>query len=130
MKNTKFCLALAAGCLMLLAACPPDGVMKREGKTTVIDTKTLTTNVRGFGGPTPLKIYIANNKVTRIETQANKETPEFFAKAKALLKHYEGLTVKKAQSLKPDAVTGATMSSRALMGNMQAGLKYYTDHKK
>lgn len=129
MKRELRSLALVAGCLLLAAACPPESVLTQQGKTTIVNTQTLAADVRGFRGPTPLKIYIERGKVKRVEPLANQESPQFFGKAKALLKRYEGLSVKKAQSLKPDAVTGATFSSRALVGNMQAGLKYYTEHK-
>ena len=38
---------------------------------------------------------------------------------------WEGMDVKKATKAKVDAVTGATMSSKALLKNVQAGCDYY-----
>ena len=80
-------------------------------------------------GPTPVKIYIHKDKIAKIETLSNHETPDFFNRAKAVLKHYEGKSVKKALSTKVDAVSGATYSSKALIQNVEQGLKYYNAHK-
>ena len=41
----------------------------------------------------------------------------------------QGKTVAKAKKLKVDAVTGATLTSNALMKNMQKGLEYYEKNK-
>lgn len=46
-----------------------------------------------------------------------------------MLKQYEGKSVKKALSTKVDAVSGATYSSKALIKNVEQGLKYYNQHK-
>jgi electron transport complex protein RnfG len=43
--------------------------------------------------------------------------------AVVILKKYVGLTPKEAMEAKIDAVSGATMSSDALIENVQAGLK-------
>ena len=42
---------------------------------------------------------------------------------------WEGLKVSKAMKLKPDGVTGATMSSDAVRENVKRGLDYYKSHK-
>ncbi len=46
-----------------------------------------------------------------------------------MLDSYEGKTVSKAMKVKPDMVTGATFSSKALTRNVEEGLKYYKEHK-
>ncbi len=105
-------------------------IITKEGKTTVINTTALGKDVRGFKGQTPVKIYIANGKVQKIEALKNQDTPQFFDKAKTLLQKFEGKSVKKASAMKVDGVTGATFSSKALIKNVQLGLDYYGKVKK
>lgn len=96
----------------------PDGVM-------VVNTKPLGKDILGYGGPVPLRIYI--NKVgiiTKVEALDNSETPDFFAEASTLLHKWEGKTVDEALEMKVDAVSGATFSSKAIIGNMSRALQY------
>ena len=108
---------------------PTDQNMTKANGQTVVNTTNISRTVRGLNGPTPLKIYIKKDKITKIETLSNRETPDFFKRAKAVLKQYEGKSVKKALSTKVDAVSGATYSSKALIKNVEQGLKYYNQHK-
>ena len=78
---------------------------------------------------TPVKIFIKKNKVIKVEALPNRETPKFFARLKDLLTSWDGKTVSKASKTEPDAVSGATYSSNAVIKNVQAGLKYYQDNK-
>ncbi|MBP5712262.1 MAG: FMN-binding protein, partial [Prevotella sp.] len=107
-----------------------DEVITKEGNATVINTTSLTQDVIGYQGPTPVKIYIEGKKITKISPLRNKETPKYFQQAKKILSNYEGKTVSKAAKLKVDGVTGATMSSEALMKNVKTGLEYYNKQKK
>lgn len=96
----------------------PDGGM-------VVNTKALGKDIIGYGGPVPLRIYI--NKVgviTKVEALDNAETPDFFAEASTLLHKWEGKTVDEALEMKVDAVSGATFSSKAIIGNMNRALQY------
>lgn len=117
------------GVAFLISAKPADDVMTQEGKTTVINTQQLGQKVRGYKGATPVKIYIQKNKIEKIEPLANRETPKYFAKAKTLLKQYEGKSVTKAMKVEVDGVSGATLSSNALKKNVQLGLEYYKENK-
>jgi electron transport complex protein RnfG len=129
-KGNKKKAILAVACLgLLLSAKPAQQILTKEGKTTIVNTTELTKNVRGFHGPTPIKIYIQKNKIVKIEALKNQDTPKMFNKAKTLLTKYEGMSVNKAQKAKVDAVTGATYSSKALIKNVQAGLQYYKKNK-
>ena len=72
-------------------------------------------------GPTPL--FMAVNKRKKIISMAaapNHESPEYFSKAKALLKAWNGKTLKEAKSFTPDGVTGATFSSNAIIKTVHA----------
>lgn len=121
------CIALA---FLWMAAKGNDGVITKENGMYVINTTTLATNVEGYIGPTPLKIYIQKNKIEKIEALKNQETPKYFAKIKKqLLDKWNGMTVKDAQKAQVDGVTGATISSDAVKENVKRGLEYYQKHK-
>lgn len=128
MKKFTF-IATAAIVLLTSAITIGDEVITKEGNTTVVNTTTLTKDVKGFRGPTPVKIYIKGNKIQKIEPLQNQESPKFFARAKTILTKFEGKSVSKAAKLEVDAKTGATFSTKALVKNVQAGAKYYKAHK-
>ena len=125
MKAAGFLAAVA----LLASAMPATDPISKEAGTTVVNTTTLAKEVRGFRGATPVKIYIKKGKVVKVEALKNQETPQYFSRAKAVLAQYEGKATSKAAKMKVDGVTGATYSSRALVKNVQAGLKYYEAHR-
>ena len=121
------CLSLA---FLLVAAKGNDGVISKENGVYVVNTTTLASDVEGYIGATPLKIYIQKNKIVKIEALKNQETPKYFAKIKKqMLDKWNGMTVKDAQKAHVDGVTGATLSSDAVKENVKRGLDYYQKHK-
>ena len=121
------CLALA---FLWMAAKGNDGVISKENGVYVVNTTTLASDVEGYIGATPLKIYIQKNKIVKIEALKNQETPKYFAKIKKqMLDKWNGMTVKDAQKAHVDGVTGATLSSDAVKENVKRGLDYYQKHK-
>lgn len=128
-KTVMKSVAFAAAVVLLASAMPATDPITQEDGATVVNTTTLAKDVKGFKGQTPVKIHIKKGKVVKIEALKNRETPQFFGKAKAVLAKFEGLRVSKAAKLKVDGVTGATYSSKALVQNVQAGLKYYEAHR-
>ena len=75
-------MAMAAVAAFLMSAMPGDGVISKVDGMTVINTTSLATDVEGYMGPTPLKIYVKNNKIEKIEALRNQETPKYFARVK------------------------------------------------
>jgi len=124
-------LGLALVVLVLMSAGKKDdGVITKEDGMTVVNTTTIARDVEGYNGPVPVKIYIKKNKVAKIEVLKNQEGPKYMAKVKkAMLNAWDGLTVKKAATQHPDAVTGATFTSKALIENVNKGLEYYQKNK-
>ncbi len=92
--------------------------------TLVVNTTSLGKDIVGYGGQVPLEVYIRDGKVTRVEALANTETPEFFKQARKLLSRWNGLPLDEAQAQQVDAVSGATFSSRAIIGNVRRALQY------
>ncbi len=128
-KTMMQSLALVAVVVLLASAMPATDPVTQEDGATVVNTTTLAKDVRGFKGETPVKIYIKKGKVVKVVALKNRETPQFFSKAKAVLAKFEGLRTSKAAKIKVDGVSGATYSSKALVQNVQAGLKYYNTHR-
>ena len=98
--------------------------------TVVISTAGLAKGVKGFGGPVPLEIYLKKGRVQQVKALHNSESPDFFQEASVLLSRWNGKTPEQALAMKVDGVSGATYSSKALIENVQTGLKYYKEQAK
>lgn len=95
-----------------------------EDGTQVINTTDLAKDISGYGGRVPLEIYIKDGKITKVKALRNSETPDFFQQASILLTRWNGKTPEEALQQKVDGISGATFSSRGILGNMQRGLQY------
>ncbi len=95
----------------------PDG-------SVVINTTGLGADISGYAGKVPLEITVKDGKVMAVKALANAETPDFFELASSLLTSWNGKTIEEAMAQKVDAVSGATFSSKAIIGNVQRGLQY------
>ena len=114
----------------LLMSFIADETMTKENGSFVINTTELGKDVEGYQGTTPLKVYIKNNKVEKIEFLKSIETPKYYVKVKkALEEKWNGKKVKEAKTMQVDVVTGATYSSEAVIENVRRALDYYQNHK-
>ena len=106
-----------------------DNVMRKQADGTyVVNTTTLAANVRGYKGATPLEVHIKKNKVVKVVALKNNETPQYFAQVTSkMLPNFSGKSISKVGSV--DAVSGATISSKAVKANVEAAVKYYEAHK-
>ena len=116
-------LGLSMGWVALTSAFPADDTVTKNGEYTVVNTTVIGKNIRGYNGTTPVKIFVKKHKVVKVEALKNRETPNIFSKAEAVLRRFEGTSVKQARTMNVDAVTGATYSSTALIKNVKEGLK-------
>lgn len=129
-KITLGSLALIMLAVILQSSTQKDEVMTKENGTFIVNTTTLGKSVLGYASTTPVKIYIKKNKVEKVEFLKNQETPKYFTRVKTALEtKWDGLKVKDAASQKVDGVTGATLSSNAVIKNVQLGLEYYQKNK-
>jgi uncharacterized protein with FMN-binding domain len=127
---SKRAIIIIVGVLALQGFTTNDDTMIKENGVYIINTTTIGKNIEGYNGPTPLKVYIKNNKVEKIEFLKNVESPKYYAKVKKELQDkWNGLKVKNAKTLQVDAVTGATYSSTAVIQNVQLAIDYYQSHK-
>ena len=105
-------------------AVQPDG-------SIIVSTKAIAKDIQGYGGPVPLRIHIDKSGVVgAVEAEPNSESPDFFNHAKTLFTQWQGKTVDAALADidKVDGVSGATFSSKAIIGNMKRGLAYAKQH--
>lgn len=108
-----------------------DSPISEEQGMTVVNTTTLCPKVKGYTDVVPVKIYIKDGKIEKVKPLRNGETPKYWAMIKKqMLPKWEGMDVKTAAKAKVDAVTGATISSKALLKNVQAGCDYYNKNNK
>ena len=127
---SKRAIIIIVGVLALQGFTTNDDTMIKENGVYIINTTTIGKDIEGYNGPTPLKVYIKNNKVEKIEFLKNVESPKYYAKVKKELQDkWNGLKVKNAKTLQVDAVTGATYSSTAVIQNVQLAIDYYQSHK-
>ncbi len=127
MKKIALFGALAF-CLMSFMQDTP--VITEEEGMTVVNTTKICPEVKGYAANTPVKIYIKDGKIQKVKPLRNKETPKYFAMVKKdMLGKFAGMPVKKAAKAKVDGVTGATMSSKAILKNVQKGCEYYSKNK-
>lgn len=127
-------LLLGGICSVTLLSAGEDKVMtKTSDGEHKVNTTTLC-EAKGFRGSTPLEVYIKNDKVVKVVTLPNQESPNYFEKVKKyLFPLFEGVKISEgkriAESMPPDGCTGATYSTRAAQKNIQAALQYYETHK-
>lgn len=106
---------------------------RNEWETTdgykVISTESIAKDIWGYGGNIPLHIYLRNGTIAKIEILPNSESPEFLSSVidKGLLSVWNGLSPEQAISKEVDAVTGATLSSTAIIASVQKAMQYVTD---
>lgn len=124
-------LAVVAVAVVLISCASSDGVMTKKNGVYTVNTTTLSKDVKGYNGPTPLLITIEKDKVVKVEALENEETPGFFKRMTdgGMLNRWNGMTVDEALSGNVDAVSGATFSSNAVKENVRLGLQYYKEHK-
>lgn len=119
-------IVLVGGMILLTSQTNDEPIMTKQKDVTVINTTSLATDVEGYAGQTPVKVYIKGGKVLRVEALENEETPKYFdMMSQKLMKKWNGLPVKTAEKQKVDVVTGATVSSEAVIENVRRGISYY-----
>lgn len=131
MKRSTMVSALICALLVVFmaGAMPSKNAIKKKGSTYIVNTTSITKKIHGYAGATPLNIYITNNKITRIETLPNQESPQFFERARTLLDKFVGKNIAEVPSMQVDAVSGATYSSQALIKTVKGGVKYFQTNK-
>ncbi len=108
----------------------PPTISFGEKGILVINTTHIGEDIYGYGDIVPLKIYILNDKIIKIEPLDHTETPSFYKRASRLFAKWIGLDTATARKLKVDVVTGATYTSNAIIDNVHIALDYLNKHSK
>ncbi len=101
-----------------------DTLRRGDNGTVVINTSSLASDITGYAGKVPLEITVRDGVVESVKAMDNAETKDFFDRASVLLDKWNGKTIDEATDMDVDAVSGATFSSNAIIGNMHRGLQY------
>ena len=130
MKKTMISCALLLMAMALMSADKKDGTMVKEKGVYIVNTTTLGKDVKGYNGPTPLKVYIKSGKIEKVEFLENEETPKYWRACVDHIKNkWDGMTVKDAKTKEVDGHTGATYSSDAVKKNVKLAVEYYEKNK-
>jgi len=104
-----------------------NGICEAKDKGTtlgfVLKSSPYSDKISGFMGPTPLLIGLDESfKIVKVLALDNLETPDFFGlvESAGLLESWNGLTPAQAAAKEVEAVSGATFSSKSVIGSMQA----------
>lgn len=96
-----------------------------------VNTTETCKDIRGFGGAVPVLMEVsAKGRITSLTALPNEETPGFFKRVTraALTDTFVGMSIRQAlASDMPDAVSGATYSSKALIANMRKAFEQAQD---
>ena len=128
---TGLLLAFVAASVMAYVNARKPKAMTRMGDGTyVVSTEKIGKSIKGYAGQTPVRVYIRNGKVVKVEAMPNEETAGIFSEVRQrLLGKWNGMTVEKAVAAEVDGISGATYSSKAVKENVKCALKYYIDNK-
>jgi len=130
MKKIFIACSVLLMSLVLMSAKKNDNIMVREKGVYIVNTTTLAKDVIGYEGPTPLKVYIKDGKIQKIEFLENNETPKYWNAVKNHMQNkWDGMTVKDAKTKEVDGRTGATFSSDAVKKNVKLAVEYYEKNK-
>ena len=118
-------MKLKISILILMALCLGAVAAPKGPKTVVVNTVKSGKSVMGFAGTTPVEITVTDGKVEKVVALPNSETPAYFQKVldSPIFTQLIGKTVQEAAEVKLDAVSGATFSSKAVIENINIGLK-------
>lgn len=96
----------------------------------VITTEEIGKEFIGYNANIPLHIYLNEGKIIKVVPLNNEETPSFFARVvkNGLLESWNGLTPKEALEKQVVAVSGATISSDAIIKSVHKAMAYVEDN--
>ena len=100
-----------------------DGVGRRIGR--LLHTQPQTRHIIGYGSWLPLVVvFNREEKIAGLFLQPSQETPDFIARLESLgfFSNWNGLTASEATTFSVDAVSRATMTTRAVIDSVRLRL--------
>ncbi len=91
-----------------------------------LNSAPIAKDIAGYGGRTPVKLYVRNGIIERLETEVYSETPSFYDQvvSSGLLQRWDGVSLSEAATMGVDAVSGATFTSVSIIKNVQRVAQY------
>ena len=123
-------LAVLGGTCYTSTSCSTSA--RAKGTDTLkINTSEIAADIIGFNGATPMEISVVKGVITEIKPLPNQETPQYFQHVldSGLLDKLIGKTVEEADTVRLDAVSGATYSSSAVIRTVRRGLESLSSEK-
>lgn len=123
-------LAVLGGTCYTSTSCSTSA--RAKGTDTLkINTSEIAADIIGFNGATPMEISVVKGVITEIKPLPNQETPQYFQHVldSGLLDKLIGKTVEEADTVRLDAVSGATYSSTAVIRTVRRGLESLSSEK-
>lgn len=120
MKGKKFnILAIVLAFSMLIVGCSQNGNLSETGSETAAEKVTGEAVAKGYAGDVKVSLTIEGNDITNVDIEADSETPTIGGKAAEQLKEM----IEKSNSTNVDAVTGATLTSNAVIEAANEAIK-------
>ncbi|MFI3278081.1 MAG: FMN-binding protein [Rikenellaceae bacterium] len=96
-----------------------------QGSVQIIDTTPYTKDIYGYKGPVPIKLHLQDGIIQKVELLPNLESPHRvkFIIEDGLLERWRGVKADDAQSVKIDATAGATLTTDAIVENVNIAAK-------
>ncbi len=87
----------------------------------VLNSTAVAREVVGFGGRTPVQIFLSEDLIERVELLPNAETPSYVRSIveSGMLSAWNGMTLPEAAEAHVDAISGATFTSVAIAENVR-----------
>lgn len=122
-KLRQACSVLTCLLMMSAVAISRDGINVTSSAAQDAGEESVPT---GYAGPTPVTLTVEDGIIVSVRADKNNETPEFFSAVETLLlPQWEGMTVDEALTADIDVVSGATMSSEAVIKTVRMELRRY-----
>lgn len=95
----------------------------------ILNTSPYSDGIIGYGGTIPLMIFLdKENKIISVVACENRETPNFLNDIikKRFLELWNGLTPEQVIDKQVDAISGATLSSKAIIQSVQLRMSIFS----
>ncbi|MCT4644003.1 MAG: FMN-binding protein, partial [Carboxylicivirga sp.] len=96
-----------------------------QSEEYILNTNAFSKGIFGFAGPTPMYLYLdKDQRLKQVLLFENNETPEFMVSVheQGIIQQWIGRSPAESVDIKPDVVTGATITSNAINRSIQASL--------
>lgn len=94
--------------------------------TVVINTTEIASDIKGYKDITPIELHLKNGVVRKVKLLPNNESADIFKRVidGCLSDRWSGIKVDDISNTDVDIISGATLSSRAIIANVKRAAEY------